>query len=90
MSILGIHVTTKIDGQGVRISWVVPGGAVHRTHRAIEGDYILAVHYSAGNKTKVDIRSMNHDEGVKMIRRAYKDNEITLLVKHQYSLAEAA
>jgi hypothetical protein len=87
---LSIDVSTNIDGQGFRISSIVPGGAVYRTHRLIEGDHILEVHYSAGDKTKVDLRWINHDEGVEMIRRAYKNNEITLLVKHQYSVVEAA
>jgi hypothetical protein len=86
---LGISVSTDIDGQGFRISSIVPGGAAYRTHRLIKGDHILEVHYSAGDKKKVDLRWINHDKGVKAIRRAYKNKEITLMVKHQYSVAEA-
>jgi len=87
---LGIYVSTNIDGQGLRISSIVSGGAAHRTHRLIKEDHILEVHYSVGDKIKMDLRWMNVDEGVKMIRRACKNKEITLLIKHQYSAAEAA
>ncbi len=82
--------STNIDGQGFRITSIVLGGAVHRTQQLIEGDHILEVHYSTGDKTKADLRWMDHDKGVEMIRRAYKNKEIILLVKHQYSAVEAA
>ncbi len=87
---LGVGVSTNIDGQGFRIDSVMPGGAVHRTRQLIKGDHILEVHYSTSDKTKVDLRWMNNYEGVKMIRRAYKNKKIILLVKHQYSAAEPA